>query len=70
MNALCLARPNCKGEDMAADRVLGRYIRRGMERIKDRPARKERVMKRLKNNGCELIAAYMAMGRFDLVLMV
>lgn len=55
---------------MAAYMMLGSYTRRGMERIKDRPARKERAMRRLKDNGCEPIAAYMAMGRFDLVLMV
>jgi uncharacterized protein with GYD domain len=55
---------------MATYMVLGSYTQQGIEGIKDRPARRERVMKRLKDNGCELISAHMAMGRFDLVLMV
>jgi uncharacterized protein with GYD domain len=55
---------------MATYMVLGSYTQQGIEGIKDRPARKERVMNRLKDNGCELIAGYMAMGRFDLVLMI
>ena len=55
---------------MATYMVLGSYTQQGIEGIKDRPARAERLRKRCQDNGCELKAGYMAMGRYDLVLMI
>ena len=62
--------PNCKGEEMATYKVLANYTQQGVEGIKDRPARKEMLRKRCQDNGCELKAGYLAMGRYDHVLLI
>lgn len=55
---------------MATYMILGNYTQKGIEGIKDRPARAERLRKRCEDNGCEFKAGYMALGRYDLVLMI
>lgn len=50
---------------MALYMVLGNYTQQGIEGIRERPQRAERLRKRLEANGCQLKAGYLALGRYD-----
>ena len=50
---------------MASYLVLATSTQKGIEEIKERPKRADRLRNRCKQHGCEVKAAYLAMGRYD-----
>lgn len=55
---------------MATCLVLAKYTQQGIQNIKERPQRADRLRARCKQHGCELKAGYLAMGRCDTVLLI
>lgn len=55
---------------MATYMVLTKYTQQGIQKIKERPQRAERLRARCQQHGCELKAGYLALGRFDGVLLI
>lgn len=50
--------------------VLARFTRKGAEEIKGGPSRLEEAKKGARARGAEIKAAYLVMGRYDMVLII